>query len=162
MVRDLIIFNQRGDDMNNEVDISTTVGADNRDWFLSTIISSVNGNDTEIPITLNTGGFLVSGLLISGHKYFDGLAELLTENSKNVKLVNVLKEGFSKLGETLYNQNKDAEIKNRGINYIHLRNAKFFNTNSNPIPGNQGVFWRGRLSEISGFCLGILTPEKPE
>jgi hypothetical protein len=43
-------------------------------------------------------------------------------------------------------------------NYIHLKEAKFFLPSGagKPIPANQGVWWRGRLSEVSGFILGSL------
>jgi len=38
--------------------------------------------------------------------------------------------------------------------YIHLSGAKFFNPEGNSLPTNQGVLWRGRVTEIGGFNLG--------
>jgi hypothetical protein len=40
--------------------------------------------------------------------------------------------------------------------YVHLMDARFFNTTGNPIPGNRGVWWRARLAEVSGFSMGVL------
>jgi hypothetical protein len=39
---------------------------------------------------------------------------------------------------------------------VHLQNARFYSTDGTPVPGNEGVWWRGRISEISGIVIGIL------
>ncbi|MBP0716154.1 hypothetical protein J8I33_22850 [Burkholderia sp. AcTa6-5] len=43
--------------------------------------------------------------------------------------------------------------------YIHIKGARFFSNSGNPIPGNGGVWWRGRISEVDGFCLGELSAD---
>lgn len=42
---------------------------------------------------------------------------------------------------------------------IHLKDARFFHAAGKPIPNNRGVWWRGRLSQVSGFMLGTLSAE---
>ena len=34
--------------------------------------------------------------------------------------------------------------------------SAFYSTNGTPVPSNAGVWWRGRISEISGIVVGIL------
>jgi len=36
------------------------------------------------------------------------------------------------------------------------KNARFYSTDGTPVPSNEGVWWRGRISEISGIVIGIL------
>ncbi|MDX1319990.1 MAG: hypothetical protein R3207_07420, partial [Oceanospirillum sp.] len=46
----------------------------NKDWFLENLVNTVNGSDIEIGITLQMDGFLVSGYIVNGRKYFDGFS----------------------------------------------------------------------------------------
>jgi hypothetical protein len=132
---------------------------DNEDWFLQRLIDLVNGQDTEIGITLNVGGFLISGLLVSGHRYFEGFGQEFCGALKDENMVKSLKEIFSEFGKIYSKENAEGE-EVPPPRYIHLRNAKFINSNDNPVPGNRGVWWRGRVSEVSGFILGILKAEE--
>jgi hypothetical protein len=36
------------------------------------------------------------------------------------------------------------------------QSARFYSTDGTPVPSNAGVWWRGRISEISGIVIGIL------
>ena len=118
----------------------------------------INGKDHEFRLTLNVSGFLVSGLVVSGHKYFEGFAEDFSGIFEDTEVSKFIKETYSELGD-IYTQEKDGKEEVPHPNYIHLKNVKFYNTNGNPIPGNRGAWWRGRFSEISGFMLGTLTNE---
>jgi hypothetical protein len=40
--------------------------------------------------------------------------------------------------------------------FVHLQNARFYSTDGKPVPTHAGVWWRGRISEISGIVIGIL------
>lgn len=40
--------------------------------------------------------------------------------------------------------------------YIHLVNAQVFYPNAQPIPGNRGVAWRGKISSVDAFWHGKL------
>lgn len=138
------------------------IGQDGKDWFLQSLVKMANtpGDGFSIGITLLTHGFLVSGQLISGQKYFKGFADDLASsvNENNNEIANVIKDMVIKVGDSVYG--KENADKNKALpTFIHMENAKFFHPNGNPIPGNKGVFWRGCLSEISGFSLGVLSAE---
>ncbi|WP_214367076.1 hypothetical protein [Pseudonocardia sp. H11422] len=45
-------------------------------------------------------------------------------------------------------------------NFIHLREARVFSPGGAALPGN-GMHWRGRLSEISGWSFGLLETAPP-
>ena len=106
-------------------------------------------------ITLVTHGFLVSGMLIGGNDYFKGLAEETSQMPEGFEnLGNTFKKAIEKMGEDTYGE--EDKISSNPT-FIHLKNARFYTTNGNPLPANRGVWWRGRLTEISGFSLGLLS-----
>ena len=45
-------------------------------------------------------------------------------------------------------------------NFIHLRGARVFSPGGTGLPGN-GMPWRGRLSEVSGWSFGLLEAAPP-
>lgn len=135
----------------------------NKDWFLENLVETVNNSSIEIGITLQMDGFLVSGHIVNGRKYFDGFSqEFISETSVtfgNKEALNNINEAFEKYA-SLYDAK--AEAGEAGASFIHLENARFFNTNGAPIPNNRGMWWRGRISEVSGFILGTLNAEVVE
>lgn len=128
------------------------------DWFLQTIVKMVNiDSSAEFGITLNVGGFLVSGILVGGKQYFEGLAEYISSGVDEKEAAEGIKKTLGKPKEIYGHETS----KNSLPSYIHLKEAKFYNTQGNPpIPGNQGVWWRGRISEVQGFMFGKLGAEE--
>lgn len=128
------------------------------DWMLEMLVDMAN-DGLETGITLQVSGFLVSGSLVSGKQYFEGIG---TEYGNAVpgESGQTLKASFSSLGNIYADLDhaKKKGIKVPTPNYIHLKEARFFHTGA-PIPGNRGVWWRGRLSEVAGFALGSLSPQ---
>ncbi len=131
-----------------------------RDWFLQTLVNMANSSHSIgfCGIPLLTHGFLVSGQLISGKDYFHGFAEVFSGglSDADIETKENVKDSFIKMGNNVYEKLKDEDNPTPPA-YIHLSEAKFFHPNGNPIPSNEGVFWRGRISEISGFSLGSLS-----
>lgn len=124
------------------------------DWFLQSFVDIVNASELEFGITLQVSGLLVSGNLVGGKKYFDGFAEDFSGAYANdPETAEIIKNSLAKHGE-MYEEKEGVEI--LPPQFIHLKNAHFFNTSGSPIPGNKGVWWRGRVSEVGGFTLGIL------
>jgi len=125
-----------------------------RDWFLQTLVNMANNSSSTglVGITLLTHGFLVSGDLVSGREYFKGFAEDFASGFGDInnETATTIKENFINMGNQVYDKIKNDDNPPPPT-YIHLNNAKFFHPNGNPIPFNKGVWWRGRLSEISGF-----------
>lgn len=138
---------------NEKVDKQTD---DKADWFLQSFVTMFNENNGSMGLTLVTHGFLVSGQLIGGKEYFEGFGDDLASAIPNGG--DKIKQTYKEMGEKVYNREKEGN--SHAPTFIHLKNAKFFHPNGQPIPTNRGVLWRGRISEISGFSLGQLsTPD---
>jgi hypothetical protein len=133
---------------------------DDTDWFLEKLVDIANHSGVELSITLQVSGLLVSGMLVSGAKYFDGFASDIASAFTDETIAQALRETVSKQGHIYKTQESDSCELRPAPQFIHLKNARFFNTSGNPIPTNRGVWWRGRISEVSGFTLGSLTLEK--
>jgi hypothetical protein len=132
-------------------------------WFLQILVNMTNARDGdfEVGMTLLVGGLLVSGIMVGGAKYFEGFANEFVSGFSDQKAVETVRKSFSQFQEiykTDLAQQKAAGQPLEPPAYVHLREARFFSTAGNPIPGNRGVWWRGRLSEVSGFMLGTLGP----
>jgi hypothetical protein len=128
------------------------------DWFLQFLVDRVNGTTTEIGITLQVGGLLVSGTLVGGDKYFEGFGEdVAAAKADDKENAETHRAAFAKLGEQYKRPEGEGTKQNQAPPlYIHLKNAKFYSPGAKPIPGNKGVWWRGRISEVSAFILGVL------
>lgn len=135
----------------------------NKDWFLESLVTTVNTSNIEIGITLQMDGFLVSGYIVNGRKYFEGFStEFIAETSvafENQEALDNIQQAFNKYA-SVYDVSEDEDM-NNGANFIHLESARFFNTNGAPIPNNRGMWWRGRISEVNGFILGTLNAAEP-
>ena len=109
--------------------------------FLSLLPES--NDKMEVDITLLVGGFLVSGFVISAAKYFKhhAVPAGILEGIENVRESD---PDFVKLFE---------ESK---VNYIHLRDAKYYLPDAKPVPGNMNVFVRIPIDVINGFSFGKL------
>lgn len=131
------------------------------DWFLVMLLNIVNQGTIEFGLTLNVGGSVISGTLISGKKYFSEFAKQFSnaigtpEEASNEPSI---EESFRKLGDIydLPEGKQGEELKNQApVTYIHLRDANVF-FKDGTIPTGVGVFWRGKLSSVDGFSLGNL------
>lgn len=122
------------------------------DWFLQSLVNMAN-DGFEVGITLQVSGLLVSGVLAGGKSYFEGFAEEFSSRFNDPESAKFMRGHFTNYGD-IYKKEDGAPP--TSPQYIHLKNARFFNTSGNPIPGNRGVWWRGRISEVAGFTLGSL------
>jgi hypothetical protein len=128
------------------------------DWFLQMLVKMVNASDAKIGVTLQVSGFLVSGYLVGGASYFDGFAAAFASGLHSDQMAaETIRKAFSSYGERIYKSADTTEDAAAPLAFIHLKDARFFNTSGKPIPANGGVWWRGRLSEVSGFVLGSLS-----
>ncbi|MFL5350766.1 MAG: gas vesicle accessory protein GvpU [Hyalangium sp.] len=133
------------------------------DWFLQSLVEMVNSSAMSFGVTLSVGGVLVSGELVGGQHYFEGFGAEFTQNFSDEKAAKGAKESFAKMGEIYRKGGNDATASGTGTasgpSYIHLRNARFFQANGTPVPNNKGIWWRGKLSAVDGFTLGMLKAE---
>lgn len=147
------------------------------DWFLGQIVEWANRFGVEFGITINVGGLVVSGRLISGTNYFDQLADQMIgdsdENSIQHQIGSVIRKHksiYEPFDVTLTPEHESRpeeqdHDETPGIEpseapppatFIHLKDAKIFAPGQPPLPTNTGVLWRGRLCEVDGFSIGQL------
>ncbi|CAG4905899.1 gas vesicle accessory protein GvpU [Paraburkholderia saeva] len=133
------------------------VTAAENDWFLRSLVSMVNSSDTTFGITLNVSGMLISGQLVGGKQYFEGFAATFAGAIQDPSEADSIREGFASHGSVYVNTDGTYKQDMEAPSYVHLKNCRYFHPSGNPIPGNGGVWWRGRIREVGGFALGELS-----
>ncbi|CUJ15218.1 Uncharacterised protein [Achromobacter xylosoxidans] len=128
------------------------------DVFLQFLVNLVNngGQLKSIGVTLQMGGMLVSGSIVSGAEYFDRFAETFSDSLSDMdtQARQSVRTSLAELGD-VFRLPQPAEPL---PNYIHLVDALFFTADGTPIAG-QPTLWRGRNSAVDGFILGRLQSE---
>lgn len=126
------------------------------DWFLRTLVNLTNAGDGngDFGMTLLVGGFLVSGNVIGGARYFDLLSKDFTRGITDPGIAEAIRASLAECAN-IY-RTKAAADSSQLPTYVHLMDVRCFNTAGSPIPTNGGILWRGRLSEVSGFMLGTV------
>jgi hypothetical protein len=119
-----------------------------KDWLLQGLVDLSNKNGLRITITLNVGGTLISGLLISGEEYFELLAQSLEQTGVLENLV----EQIRQLSKIVYGE-ESGDTQNDLPSYIHLKNTKFYNS-ARGLPTDGVALWRGKINSVDGFFIG--------
>lgn len=127
------------------------------DWFLAWIINHAEVLGVEQSVTLSVGGTLITGIVTSGRKYFEGI-EALMLNAKSVgaadqNIPSILSKSYGQWKELYPDIGSGLELGSQKPKYIHLKNAKTL-AGAHFVPNNNGLLWRGKLSSIDGFTLG--------
>jgi hypothetical protein len=126
------------------------------DWVLETLVTMANAvpSGSFVGITLNVEGQVVSGKLISAIQYYRSYADIWEgalgtgEHSKGYI------EPWRELALTMETEDSESEDA-PPPRYIHLADAKYIYGTS-IIPTSEGMLWRGLISKVSGFSLGVL------
>ena len=125
------------------------------DVFLQSLVNLVNngGQLKSIGVTLQMGGMLVSGSIVSGAEYFDRFAETFADSLSDMdsQARQSVRTSLAELGD-VFRLPQPAEPL---PNYIHLADALFFTADGTPIAG-QPTLWRGRSNAVDGFILGSM------
>lgn len=138
------------------------------DWFLQFLVQLANDSGVSTGVTLSVGGSLVAGQIISGKEYF---VEIGKQTGRALGLPD--EEGakvYQNIIESVYEEPVDSEGKEAEEDgeedgeeeeaetvFIHMKDVHVF-LGPHRIPtDDEGVLWRGRLSEVAGFFLGIPT-----
>ena len=130
---------------------------DQVDWWLQQLVEITNAESFEgVQITLQVGGLLVSGNLVSRDKYFeDGMAKApMSPFSTSPDNSRWVVENF---GAEAFREAEKSYVGPIRTWFVHLRDAKVFHPGGAPLPGNQGIWWRGKISAVDGFFFGGLT-----
>jgi hypothetical protein len=136
--------------------IADTVDLLRGDWVLGQVVHILNElgeSKAGISVTLNVQGTLVEGRLVGIYEYMEGQTQLLHGSLDKEGPGKELGIGLSNLFEELADDAlppEGAEIKPYGATprHIHVADAV--------IDGGEIrlPFWRGRMSEVSGWSLG--------
>lgn len=128
------------------------------DGFLRLFVNFVNGTDNVMPIVLTVGGFMIAGKLVSGHKFFEAIAESLTKDMGSIphdkaEAIKAFADDFRSFGDP-YLKEKDEDTP--FPLYLHLRDAITLHPGGKPIPATGGVWWRGKIAAVDGYTLGTV------
>jgi hypothetical protein len=134
---------------------SASAAVTDADWFLQSLVNMANNDELEMGLTLQVGGFLVSGILVGGRKYFEGFAKDFASgfDEESAPEVEASVSGYGDL-YTSDREKADRPGSWRALQYVHLKDARFFHPSGKPIPVQGGVWWRGRLNQVAGFIPG--------
>ena len=132
------------------------------DWFLQKVVNRANSQGLEFGITINVSGQTISGILISGKKYFEMIYDTFPDAFPDKNQENI-KEAFAdddNVEELVFADEADIDELNNDeeqllpAQYIHLMNASIHSTDGS-LSANSGVLWRGKINSVSGFNFGI-------
>jgi hypothetical protein len=126
----------------------------NEDAFLQGLLKLAEFG-TSTPITLHSGGLVVTGELINPKKYIESIAGVFEasgtkasgDTAKNLK---ALSKAF--LSAVQGSEAEGADVESE---FIHLKNARFLIGDKFP-QGDGGMYWRGRADSITSFFLGSI------
>lgn len=102
----------------------------------------------EIGISLLLGGTMVSGVIVSGKRYFEAMRENMVSASPD-ELKSVFQTYFDDYS-ALYT--KPVEDR-KPATFIHMRDVRYW-TAGGRATDTSGVWWRGRIDQIAGFHVG--------
>jgi hypothetical protein len=127
------------------------------DWLLQHVVDLTN-TGISVPVTLTTAGGLVTGATIHGAEYLDLFKLELTKNWPS-DMQSTYSEVVEQWKADVYPQPSSTEQDSpeRFASFIHLKDARLVNAGT-VVPGNRGMLWRGRLSSVIGFTIGVLSP----
>lgn len=128
------------------------------DWFLRNLVDLINQRSFGISISLHVSGFVVSGTLISGRQYFEELGAMVGDAmSHSPELAESFRAYFTQPATLVYGQEEDEQKSAKYPSFIHLKDARFFRSGNQVAFPNQGVLWRGKLVDVSGFFVGSIS-----
>lgn len=125
------------------------------DWLLETLVIEANARKSDfIEITLLVQGSIVSGTLVGITEFYKATVGVFHRDDGE-PAAGTWGEFFSGLVRSA----EEAITSEEGLSkasYIHLKNARVFANGQQPLPSNQGVWWRGRLERVDAFWIGKL------
>ena len=128
------------------------------DELLEFLLRKVEETGIGAGITLCLNGSIITGNLIKSKIYYDKMIEMYDfDNSqltaKNQDELDKWSGYYSEYVVFINELKKQADPQN--LKYIHLEHVTFRNVNSNIL--TQAIVWRGKLSSVDGFSIGIST-----
>ena len=136
------------------IEIEQGIHGQSVDWYLQELVGFANTSGLEMGLTLNVGGSVVSGKLISGRKYFETFAEQFASAwpGDEESRANIYKSLAAHA--EIYDSTETEDLP--PPQYVHLADARVHSPTGS-LPTNSGVLWRGKVNAVSGFSLGSLS-----
>ncbi|GEB13555.1 hypothetical protein GUY44_07080 [Pimelobacter simplex] len=119
------------------------------DPVLGLLADSIMAGDSSLQVTLTVGGSLVTGVLVSRTKWIN---DLMDHYGEAVAYMDGFARAWSKMDAEA--EQNPAEPAYAG--FLHLVEARVVSPAGFLPNGDPGAFWRGRLSEVQGWSLGVL------
>lgn len=116
------------------------------DAILELWVSLANTDKTEVTVTLQVGGFLVSGILTSYSNYFTAVGEQFEKDMPGSQ--GAWRDAFAELVRS----SDTSEVP--PPNHIHLRDARMYTAGGVTIPTYGSFLWRGRLAAVDAWWFG--------
>lgn len=106
-----------------------------------------------VSLTLTLPGGVVTGMLVGRTQWLGLFREALTATGETGAAIG------SQI-EQAWLKRMDDEDTTLPYGFVHLQGAKFLlgSSQHSLVPHNEGLLWRGRLSEVSGWSLGGVEP----
>ena len=144
--------------LNDKVFTKTQWEGRQTDWLLQWLVKSSNRASISIGVTLSVSGAMISGKLIPHSVYFARLAEAFSapfrqEGGHDADDLHDIILGFNVTPEPGSPEEDDP------FQFLHLENARTYFGTSSSIPGEAGTLWRGKISSVDGFTLGLISNE---
>jgi hypothetical protein len=128
------------------------------DGFLQSLVDLMNRTPLEVGITLSVNGLTISGMMISGRRYFEMLGDSVASSLTDQPTIAESLRQYCSMPASLYPAaGETADADRPPPFFIHLRDARIFHNSGAPLPTNQGVLWRGKLTDVSGFFIGSMS-----
>ena len=136
-----------------DTDVSQTAYAEpERDGVLQILAAGLQASeDQEIQLTVTVGGLLISGIAIGRDRWFRDTAQFMEEMGGSGVIPETLLKGFQEAESS-----QDAPDP-ATYGFLHMKDARtIFPHGVVPDNSGPGLYWRGRISEITGFSFGQL------
>jgi hypothetical protein len=126
-----------------------------QDEVLEYLLKRLEETDAGISLTLCVNGLIIAGQMISSKKYFDKISTIFNEGKITTDDPSLIKRGLPYLQQVrqfMQQKGKSSEEQNNP-KYIHLDNVVMYPSDpSKPLGAN---VWRGKLSSVDAFSIGI-------
>ncbi len=102
----------------------------------------------------------MSGRLVSGKTYFEQFADIFVKGlNASSEDTEEIRKNYASMGAIFGRKNDDDDTAQPLPQFLHLIDAQYVSPGQLGMPTNAGLVWRGRISSVSGFSLGMLQSE---
>lgn len=119
--------------------------------------------DMQMALTVSAGGGVVSGTLISTSEYYRTLADQFASAEGGTDMDELFAEAFRGIIDDARRASKaalgewaDPAGREPALEYLHMTDARYISGSAFLPHGRQGVLWRCRAADVSGWSLGDL------